>query len=71
MIRLLIEKLRFAQSKSVDLAKQSQDIKFTVKQLEIKAKSPEEKKIISKIAKLVDELSRDANRLKHHYKKNS
>lgn len=69
MIRELIEKLKFAHDKSLDLADQCTDVRFTIKQLVATSKSPEEKKLVSRMQTHADELCRDANRLKHMYKK--
>ena len=68
-MRELIEKLRSANTKTVELIKAGESLTFSLKQLAHLASDPEERKLVAGMSKSASELMRNAMRLKHLQKK--
>lgn len=70
-IRELLERLKFAHGKALELVAQCEQVNFTIKQLVGTSKSPEEQAILKQMKAHAAGLCQEASQLKALHKKRS
>ena len=68
-IRELLERLKFAHGKTIELVAQCEGIHFTIKQLVGTSKSPEEQAVLKRMKVHAAGLCKEASQLKALHKK--